>query len=298
MWKKILLGIVVFIAVVVGVVFYMTSDMTKAADRFFDEIKAKQYDGAYAMLSKEFRRDVSKKNLITFLHKTGLDGYKSSSWGNRSFEGKKGKVEGVIDTESGRSIPLLIQFVKGENGWKIYSISKPKSGTKREPEQKKPEVSEAAMQKPSEKTVEPKTEEAIVKAVEERPRKQDVPKVPNDADVIKLEKSTTHIFASAIKEKNMKSMYENISKIWRQQTSVEELNKTFAPFIDANLDLTILDIVNPIIDFKPGIDSNGVMLIKGHYALDDAFVYFDYEYIMENGVWKLIGLNVNIKPPK
>jgi hypothetical protein len=128
MWKKILLGFLGFIVIIVALIMFLTSGMTDSAEAFFTQVKSGQYDQAYRSLSADFKQSTTQEQLTAFMKQTGLDGYQGASWGNRSFEGKQGKIEGSIETANG-AIPIVIKFIKTESGeWQIYSISKPQSG--------------------------------------------------------------------------------------------------------------------------------------------------------------------------
>ena len=127
MWKKILLGVVVLIAVVLTLVMVMTAGMTDTAESFFKSVAAKEYDKAYSYLSEDFSKSVSKEQLIKYMQRTGLQNYRDVSWGNRSVEGKRGEIEGTVETVSGGAIPVQSNVSRSvtEAGVSMRSISPP-----------------------------------------------------------------------------------------------------------------------------------------------------------------------------
>lgn len=288
MWKKILIGFLVFVVAIVVLVFYATSGMTDSAENFLKEAGAKQYDKAYSMLSEDFKKATSKEEMIAFLKDAGLDSYKSASWGNRSFEGKRGELEGSITTASGGAVPLTIKFIKAADGnWQIYAISKPQAGTQIESSQKK-------QANTKEETSKRATQAAP--AANAEPAKVPIEGKPADSkSYINLTKETIHDFAASINKKNMEAFRNTTASLFQDQFSVEQFNQAFKSFMDMGIDFTVLDTMQPIFDPKPAIDSDGVLLIKGYYETKPNRFYFDLRYVQESGEWKLVRINADIK---
>ena len=263
MWKKILGGFVAFIVLLIGLVMYSTSGMTKAVDEFFIHVKTKHYNDAYDLLSNDFKKSVSKEKFKTFLIQNSLTEYKSASWNSRSFENNMGTLKGTITIKSGDSIPLTIQFIKNQDIWKIFSITKQSAGLQ--------EVQ--------------KTKVETIKLT---------PQLPSKNELISLTQKNTQIFAQAVNEKNMSGFYDNISSFWQKETNVKALDKAFDAFYQAGIDFTALKNITPVLDKEPTL-LNGRLITEGHYPTSPAVVYFNYSYINEKGHWKLVGFNINIK---
>jgi hypothetical protein len=273
MWKKVLGGLVVLIVVIVGLVFYATSGMTDAAESFFKQVQSKHYDKAYTMLSEDFRRSTTEEQMIAFLKQTGLDSYTGASWGNRSFEGKRGTLEGSITTASGGSVPLTINLIKAEDGsWQIYSMDKPGAGVLIQTETKSPA---------KEDQVARQTTQAAKPAQKE------------NTEYVDLVKNTLHDFALSINQKSMESFRNGVSKALQESASTETFNNAFKAYIEKEVDLTVLDPMQPIFDKKPQIE-DGILAIKGHYDTTPNQFYFDLSYMQENGAWKLTNIDVKV----
>ena len=127
--KKVVAAIVIMALVTIAIALFLTSDITKTADKFFDAVKSNNYDEAYSLLSTDFKKDTSKRQLKAYLEKHALNQAKSTSWNSRSIKGNRAKVTGTLSTESGMSIPVMVTFAKGTE-WKINAIRKLLAGVR------------------------------------------------------------------------------------------------------------------------------------------------------------------------
>ena len=282
MWKKVLGGFILLIVLAVGLAFYLTAGMTKTAETFFKEVAAKQYDQAYALTSADFKKVVSKEQMIAFLKQNGLDSFQSASWGNRSAEGNRGVIEGSIITSAG-AIPLTIKMVKAGDSWQIYSIDKPAAGTQIEKEVKNPGDTAGRPAEATQASAQPASPKPAESAVQD-----------TDAAYTKLVKETLHTFALSINQKNMEGFRQSVSKALQDAVSTEKFNNAFKVFIEKNVDFTIVDPMQPVFDSKPVIN-DGILTLKGHYDTTPNKLYFNLSYMQENGAWKLTNIDVNVK---
>lgn len=261
MWKKIVIGFIGVIVLVVTITMYFTSGMTDTAEAFFRNIAEKKYDKAYSYLSEDFKQIVSKDKMIVFMRQTGLEKYKSASWGNRSFEGNRGEIEGTIETTTGSAIPLTVQFVKLDDGsWRIYALNKPSSGVK----------------------------------IENKPVHTNKSEVPDTRESMMLVKNTIRHFARAINNKDMSKFHMFVSQTFQKEVSITKLNSVFKSFMDMNIDFMVLDTMKPVLDPQPVLN-NGILVIRGYYETSPKRLYYDLSYIRENKQWKLLNMNIEIK---
>jgi len=252
---KVVLGIIAVVVLAIAAVFYFTADMVKVADGFFEAVKSRDISKAYSYLSDDFKANTSQEALSDFLSKSGLISFKSASWQNRSTSGGRGELTGSINTQSGGVVPLKLSFVKGESGWKIYSIEKPQAGI----------------------------------------QDQKAGQVPSESDQVKLVAETMHQLAICVNEKNMEKFYAYSSNRMQKEYTPKKLDEAFAPFFNIGADLTVLDNVSPIFDEKPSMNEENVLLINGYYPSKPNQVFFRQEYVYEGLGWKLLGLKVQIK---
>lgn len=130
--KKVIGGFVLLMGVIVGGVFLFTADIVQIADGFFKDASQGQMDQAYAGLSQGFKASTNQEQLQQFLKVTALSDFKEASWTSRSIESGRGRLGGVVTTNSGQAIPLSVDFVKEEGEWKILGIERTVPGVKKE----------------------------------------------------------------------------------------------------------------------------------------------------------------------
>ncbi len=117
--------------------------------------------------------------------------------------------------------------------------------------------------------------------------------IPSDDQLKQLVNKTMLDFAVAIKARDFTGFYNNIAKLWQAQTTPEELYNTFKSFADQNIDLTVLQGLNPTFTEKPFLNENGWLVLQGHYPTQPSITYFTLEYLYEEPEWKLGVINVN-----
>ena len=253
---KILLGIVGAIVIAISAVFFFTSDMVVTADEFFVAVKNKDMDKALAFLSEDFKSGTSKDALQKYLENNSINNFKDASWESRSINNGRGNLVGSITTESGGVVPISLSFVKGDNGWKIYSIQKPSPGIQEDSTQDQ---------------------------------------MPLEQEMVRLVADSMHVFAESVNEKSMVKFHSHVSNMWQQQITPNKFDEVFAAFYDAGVNLTVLDNYSPQFSGKPNIDENGVLVIAGLYPTKPNQVHFEHQYIYEGLGWKLMGFSTNIK---
>jgi len=253
---KILLGIIIVVVVGIGSVFYFTKDMVDARDGFFSAIKDNDLDKAYSWLSEDFKTSTSIEDLKDFVEINGLGSYQQASWSSRSIEVGQGEISGAVITESGNTVPLTVGFVKGKDGWKIYSIRKPSAGL-----------------------------QSNTSSVH----------IPDEREAVSLIRKRMNRFAVSVNQKSMQAFHDHIASIWQQQFSVDDLDQAYKAFYDANIDLTVLDDLTPQFTISPELDQNGVLLITGLYPTRPSQLHFEQKYVYEGLSWKLVGFSANIK---
>ena len=104
-WQKVLLGVVAGIAVILGLVFWLTSGITDSADRLFAAARSGDYSAAYAETSKQLQSDNDEARFTQYLQVNGLDKIVDTSWSSRSISGGIGELTGTLETQSGGTDP-------------------------------------------------------------------------------------------------------------------------------------------------------------------------------------------------
>jgi hypothetical protein len=122
--------------------------------------------------------------------------------------------------------------------------------------------------------------------------------IPDERDLVRMTHEFVVVFSRSLKEKSLKGFHEAISERWRRKHSVEELEAAFKPFLDAAIDLSVVETMTPIFDGEPTVDENGFLIVGGHYPTTPDKLEFKQTFIPEGLGWKLGGLSLNIKPPQ
>ncbi len=265
---KILAIVAVVIVVILGIVSYATSGMKTTADDFFGAVKQQDMTKARSYLSEEFKASTNEVALKEFLSRSALLNFKEASWSERSVNGDRGELNGSITTETGGHIPIKLIFVKEKETWKIYGLQKPTAGLQ----------SSEPVQQTASTPVAPST-----------------PSIPNNEEQIALARQSMHDFAISLKNKDMEYFRTTISKIWQSQYSTAQLNEAFGKVLQANLDLTVVDPIKPVLDGDAKMNENGVLTIKGHYPTKPSKLSFECNYVYEGIAWKLSGFYFHIK---
>jgi hypothetical protein len=121
-WKKVLIGIVLFIIAVVALAMFATSGLDKPVDRHFAALRAGDIVGAYSELSIAARQQTSLDDFKTMLVNTpALTHVTGESFSSRTVSNGQGQLEGTLDIEGGGKLPIEIRLVKENDAWKILA---------------------------------------------------------------------------------------------------------------------------------------------------------------------------------
>lgn len=261
--KKVLLivGLLValfigFIAVVLTLVFGLTSGLTSTADSFFEAVREDDMQRARGHLSQAFQASTSEQELQAFLASSGLTDVRSTRWTHRSIENQEGELRGSVTGSDGGVVPLTVTLVKENDSWKIYAMQRPSAGSQG-----------AGYNQPA---------------------------LPSASEQLALIVGTTAAFSRSLELGSMAHFYNQVSQLWQDQTSTNELDELFSGFLRQGITLA-LDDWQPQLDQEPRIDESQVLILVGHYPSQPQQLHFDYSYVEEDGNWALVGINVNLR---
>ena len=260
---KVLLGLGLGIAALLAFVFWMTADLSRVADQFLTRIAANDFDGAMAMTTPDFRANTDRAALEAFVRRNGLAGYKSASWSSRSVNNNVGLLEGSLTVADGGVIPVTMNLVKGDDGWRIQNLKKADAGVA---------TDSSASRAPAE-----------------------APAAPDAQAQAALINDTMSAFAASVNAGDFSGFHAAVSKRWQAQATADEMRDAFAVFIDNKIDLTVLEGMQPNIDTTAGIESDGSLHLTGKYATEPSVTSFDLRYEQDDGEWRIININVNVR---
>lgn len=96
---------------------------------------------------------------------------------------------------------------------------------------------------------------------------------------------------------NYAVFHAKLSKPFRDQFAPEKLAEIFKEFRDKHIDFDIVAAKKPINAEEPKVDDRGVLSIKGYFDTTPSRVNYDLAFIISDGEWKLIKIDVNVKKP-
>jgi hypothetical protein len=126
----VLAGFLAFVAAIIAVVFYTTSGVTDAADKFYQTARGGNAEQVYALTSTELRKVTSADQLAAYIKANRFDQVANTSWSSRSFENDVGSVEGTLTLDDGGVIPVTMELVREGDDWKVSYIELGKAGVR------------------------------------------------------------------------------------------------------------------------------------------------------------------------
>jgi len=228
----------------------------EAADGLMTAATAGDYTKASAFLSESYRASDDEAALRAFMTATRLNTFAEATWTSRRIKNSQGWLEGTVQTKTGGKIPVKMEFID-EGGWKVVSITTPQGTAPR----------------------------GGAFAGND---------VPSKDEQTALIRRSFRDFAASLRQGTMKSFHATLSTPFRDQFPPERLDSIYTPFYKVTADWTLLDTIDPILDSPVAVDSNGVLLLAGHFPTTPDMVRFSHKYVWEGGEWKLLGFNVFI----
>jgi hypothetical protein len=113
-----------------------------------------------------------------------------------------------------------------------------------------------------------------------------------------LIKTTLLTFNDANVTQNYTVLHSKLSKQFRDQFPPERLKEVFKPFVEQKIDIDLIAAKAPIPAKAAEIDDRGVLSLNGHFDTKPSHVFYDLGYVMSDGEWKPIKINVNVRPPE
>ena len=121
-------------------------------------------------------------------------------------------------------------------------------------------------------------------------------KVPTDKELKTLTLDSLLAFNVAIQTKSFEDFYGHIAKLWQKEVTPEKLLEIFQSFIDKEINIALITKLEPAFEGTPAVNEDGLLVIKGSYPTKPSKVFFELKYIYEDESWKLVGINVQVKP--
>ena len=121
-------GLAALGAAIVAFVFYLTSDLTGAADKFFATARSGDMEAVYGLTSGQLRTVTTPDQLGAFIKTNRFNQVADTTWNSRSFENNIGNVSGTVTLDDGAVVPVTMELLKEADGWKISYIDVTQAG--------------------------------------------------------------------------------------------------------------------------------------------------------------------------
>ncbi|AKS42808.1 hypothetical protein WM2015_2446 [Wenzhouxiangella marina] len=256
--KKILIALALIAMLAVAAVsaaLFLTRGLVEPTDAFFAAVRDGRSDEAWSMLSQGFRDGTDPAALARFLDQQQMRRVQRAEWNRRAVENGQGRLEGALVTDSGGRIPVAIDLVEEDGEWRIHRIERSAAG--------------------------------LVDGGR--------PGAPDTDTAVALVRSTTGHFFDALADGSMARFHAEASSLWRAQHAVADLDGAYRAFLGLDIDLAPLRGAEPVLEGLPRIDDDGVLHLNAHLSSEHGLFRFGLRYVLENGRWMPLGLNVRVE---
>ena len=256
--KKILIALALLGAVALAAVsaaLFLTRGLVEPADAFFAAVRDGHGDEAWSLLSEGFRSGTDAAALDRFLDQQQMRRVQRAEWNRRVVENGRGRLEGSLVIENDGRIPVVIELVEEAGAWRIHRIERAAAG-----------LADGT-----------------------------APKAPETEAAVALARATTAAFFGALAEGSMRRFHQQASSLWQAQHNVADLDDGYRAFLDLDIDYGPLTQAEPVLEGVPEIDADGVLHLKAHLPSEIGLFRFGLRYVLENGRWMPLGLNVRVE---
>jgi hypothetical protein len=94
---------------------------------------------------------------------------------------------------------------------------------------------------------------------------------------------------------NYSVMHAKLSKPFRDKFPPDRLKEVFKVFHEKRIDFDLIAAKQPIASKPATVSDNGVLMLHGHFDTTPSRVNYELDFIMSDGEWKLIRINVELK---
>ena len=248
-----------------------TKDPVQAASDFFVSIGSGNTKEAYDSTAFAFQAGQTYLTFDAMVKDLGLTKALKINWSQQDRGEKEVKLKGEVLTASVKTVPVSVKLICERGEWRIFALSTPR--------QQDPTM---------------ETHFSLV-GKGSAFNSVDNHELPNPATLQKLVEKSLAMFNAAIQERSFENFYKEVSVAWQQQLTPKRLQTAFQPFIDSQVNLGSLRGLTPVFDTPPQVNSDGLLILEGHYPTNPYQIYFALRFASEFPHWKLFGLDVQLR---
>lgn len=243
-----------------------------AAKQFFGRLAAGEAEKAYSEGAFTFQAQQTPKAFAQSVKELGLSPEDSYTWDPPEITGDEARTRVEVAAKSGRKLTFIVTLVRESGAWRVHSLRNPRSEGSTRTENRFTVVGKGA---------------AFSDAQSQR--------MPEEAEIKQMILTTLAKFDEAVQQKSFGDFYTGVSIAWQKQLTVGQLERAFAPFINAGVRIGGLNEADMQLDGPPMINTEGILVINGHFNTAPYRVYFGMKFVYELPHWKLFGLDVNLQ---
>ncbi|CAN5524462.1 hypothetical protein BH20VER1_BH20VER1_11040 [soil metagenome] len=122
-------------------------------------------------------------------------------------------------------------------------------------------------------------------------------KIPSEKEARAMVLDSLLAFNRAVQQKSFVDFHkQKIGSLWRAQITAGQLLDTFETFIEQEADISGIAKLEPTFDKPPAINEDGMLELNGFYKTKPNRVRFQLGYVFEEPEWKLVRVNVQVRP--
>ncbi|HEY7608353.1 MAG TPA: hypothetical protein VIF14_03905 [Alphaproteobacteria bacterium] len=250
-------GLAALAGVAVAAVFMLTAGASDAAEQFLARIGRGQYEEAYRSTTPQFQAQTSFETFRATMQRYKIDAYDSASWNSREISGGRATLEGTIRTRGGGNVSARISLVEIGDAWKVEGLHLKAAG------------------------------------ITERQTGSAAPAAPDTATARKLALRSLADFNEAVRRGDFSAFHATLARPFRAKYSPAQLKTIFKAFVESKIDLKPIEQLDPVFTRGPGLEG-GTLELAGYFATRPSQVHFELSYVMEDGAWRLTGINVRV----
>ncbi|XHR30757.1 MAG: hypothetical protein ACFUZC_09375 [Chthoniobacteraceae bacterium] len=243
-----------------------------AANDFFQAVSESRLQEAYDTTTYAFQAQTSFNSFRSVAKEMELvGGTVICRWDKEERDNDdEVKLTGEVTGTGGTPIPAIVRLVNERGAWRILSLHDTANSRHQEVDRF-----------------------SVVGKGAEFTRSSNL-EIPGPVALEKLVKDTLLLFNDAVAHNNFGDFYSHVSATWQNQLTLGQLKRGFQPFVDAKVNLSEIENLKPVFDPAPGIDSKGILTLKGYFDTKPLRADFTLRYIYEFPYWKLFGLSMEM----
>jgi hypothetical protein len=248
-------------------------DPAEAAKQFFQLLAAGQSSAAYASAAFGFQAQQTEKAFAQTVKEIGFTPQDTLAWEPPEVTKDQAKVRVEVAAKNGRKVNFIVTLVPESGAWRVHSLRSPRGETDSRLENRFTLVGKGA---------------AFSDAQSQR--------LPDEKEVRQMILRVLAKFDEAVQQKSFKDFYDDVAVAWQKQLSVGQLERAFQPFVNAGVHLGGFREAEMQLDGPAVINTEGVLVVNGHFQTAPWQVYFSMKFMYELPRWKLFGLDLNLQP--